>query len=146
MERFAYSSFADPFYLEEHKNPVSRVLHVFGTTLVLWMAFTEYHHQLPNLFIAFSIGAMLCEFLSPLSNGLIEFASIFLIAGALAYCRGQKYPWKLAVIGYFFAWVGHFFFEHNRPATFVYPSYSLICDLIMWFQTVTGRLPLTETL
>jgi hypothetical protein len=26
------------------------------------------------------------------------------------------------------AWVGHFFFEHNKPATFLYPTYSLMGD------------------
>jgi hypothetical protein len=31
--------------------------------------------------------------------------------------------WLLAALacGYAFAWVGHFFFEHNRPATFRHP-------------------------
>ena len=49
--------------------------------------------------------------------------------------------WLLAmpVIGYGFAWVGHFFFEKNRPATFKYPLWSLMGDWRMFFETVSGR-------
>jgi hypothetical protein len=45
------------------------------------------------------------------------------------------------VCGYGFAWVGHFFFEHNRPATFRQPLYSLMGDWKMYWQTLTGRIP-----
>lgn len=48
--------------------------------------------------------------------------------------------WLLPLLGYGFAWVGHFFFEKNRPATFTYPFYSLAGDWVMWWQVVTGRL------
>ena len=51
-------------------------------------------------------------------------------------------PWWLLampVIGYGFAWVGHFFFEKNRPATFTYPLWSLMGDWRMFFETVTGQ-------
>lgn len=48
----------------------------------------------------------------------------------------------LPVLGYGFAWVGHFHFEHNKPATFTYPLYSLMGDWVMWWQTLTGKLPL----
>jgi hypothetical protein len=44
------------------------------------------------------------------------------------------------VIGYGFAWVGHFFFEKNKPATFTYPVYSLIGDWIMLKDVLTGRI------
>lgn len=44
------------------------------------------------------------------------------------------------LVGYGFAWVGHFFFEKNKPATFKYPLFSLIGDFKMWYQIATGRL------
>ena len=49
--------------------------------------------------------------------------------------------WLLAmpVVGYGFAWVGHFFFEKNRPATFKYPGFSLMGDFRLWWETVTGE-------
>jgi hypothetical protein len=43
--------------------------------------------------------------------------------------------------GYGFAWVGHFFFEKNRPATFTYPFYSLIGDFVMFWHILTGKIP-----
>ena len=45
----------------------------------------------------------------------------------------------MPVIGYGFAWVGHFFFEKNRPATFKYPLWSLMGDWRMFFETVSGK-------
>ena len=44
------------------------------------------------------------------------------------------------VCGYSFAWIGHFFFEKNKPATFTYPFYSLLGDFIMFFSIITGRI------
>ncbi|GIU51419.1 membrane protein [Shewanella sairae] len=45
----------------------------------------------------------------------------------------------LPVIGYGFAWVGHFLFEKNRPATFQYPLYSFMADWVMLFKALTNR-------
>ena len=41
------------------------------------------------------------------------------------------------IIGYGFAWVGHFVFEQNKPATFKYPLYSLMGDFVMLKDTLT---------
>lgn len=39
--------------------------------------------------------------------------------------------------GYLLAWVGHFFFEKNKPATFTHPLYSFVGDLRMLWEVVT---------
>jgi len=44
------------------------------------------------------------------------------------------------IIGYGFAWMGHFFIEHNKPATFKYPVWSLIADWKMWGLMLTRRI------
>ena len=41
--------------------------------------------------------------------------------------------------GYGFAWVAHFFVEHNKPATFTYPFYSFIGDHLMYLEILKGK-------
>jgi hypothetical protein len=51
--------------------------------------------------------------------------------------------WLLAaalIQGYAFAWVGHFFFEHNKPATFKYPVFSLMGDWYLWWEILTRKM------
>ena len=60
----------------------------------------------------------------------------------LAIAAWQRNGWWLLaalVCGYGFAWVGHFFFEKNRPATFKYPLWSLMGDFRLFFETVSGK-------
>lgn len=55
----------------------------------------------------------------------------------------DRNPWWLLaalVCGYGFAWVGHFFFEKNRPATFRNPVYSLMGDWVMFKDILTGKI------
>ncbi len=65
--------------------------------------------------------------------------AVVLLAAALLTQR-----WWLAaaalVEGYAFAWVGHFFFEHNKPATFKHPWYSLMGDWRLWWEMLLGRI------
>lgn len=48
--------------------------------------------------------------------------------------------WAFPVIGYGFAWVGHYVYEKNRPATFKYPFYSFMGDFVMYKDIWLGRL------
>jgi len=50
--------------------------------------------------------------------------------------------WALPAVGYGFAWMGHYFFEKNRPATFTYPIYSLMGDWVMFKDIILGRVKL----
>lgn len=62
----------------------------------------------------------------------------------LAVALGTGKPWLLLtglLTGYSFAWVGHFFFEMNTPATFKHPLYSLRGDFTMARDVFTGRIP-----
>jgi len=65
-----------------------------------------------------------------------------LVIAAFVAAVATLNPWWLLampLIGYGFAWVGHFFFEKNRPATFKYPLWSLRGDFQLFFETVSGK-------
>ena len=80
---------------------------------------------------------------SDLTNRTLHFiGTAGLFAILVAAIALQKW-WMLALIpvfGYGFAWVGHFFIEKNRPATFTYPLYSLASDFVMFWHTLTGQI------
>lgn len=65
---------------------------------------------------------------------------LLLATAALARHDGR---WVLAAVacGYGFAWIGHYFFEKNRPATFQHPFYSLAGDWKMFMDILAGKLP-----
>jgi hypothetical protein len=69
------------------------------------------------------------------TGGLLWIARAFLTGNPLNVLYG-------IIFGYFCAWVGHFVFEKNRPATFKYPSWSFQNDWVMLYDTFTGKLPL----
>ena len=73
----------------------------------------------------------------------LHFAGTSLALVWLAAALATQNAWLLLaglVCGYAFAWVGHFFFEKNRPATFSFPFYSLAGDWVMWSQILRGKI------
>jgi hypothetical protein len=68
-------------------------------------------------------------------------STLMLVLLAYAFMTDQWILlWFLPVLGYGFAWVGHFFFEHNKPATFKYPFYSLLGDWVMYKDMLLGNI------
>ncbi|RSZ55867.1 DUF962 domain-containing protein [Massilia atriviolacea] len=64
------------------------------------------------------------------------------IAALTQYVASMN-PWWIAmalVSGYGGAWIGHFFYEKNRPASFARPVYSFMGDWVMYWQMLTGKL------
>jgi len=96
MER--YTNFKDfyPYYLSEHDNKYTKLLHFIGTTIAIYF------------YVRF----------------FMTFEFIFLLASLLS--------------GYGFAWVAHFFVEHNKPATFKYPLWSFIGDHKIYLEKLPG--------
>ena len=66
-------------------------------------------------------------------------ALVLLVAAVLTQTWGLVAA--ALVQGYGFAWVGHYFFEHNKPATFKYPRFSFMGDWRLWWEIVTGKIP-----
>lgn len=72
----------------------------------------------------------------------LHFVGTTLVIVTVVYALLSAVYWWLLlapVFGYGFAWVGHFFFEKNRPATFRYPFYSLAGDFMMYRDVWLGR-------
>lgn len=88
------------FYLTEHRNIMSRRLHVTGSSIGLYFFSKAIRNRKPRYF----------------AYGLVA--------------------------GYACAWVGHFVFEKNKPASFKQPLYSFISDWRMFSDVLRGNLSL----
>lgn len=134
------ATYADfwPYYISEHRKPVCRYVHFVGT----------------SGFLATFLGCLVDR---PLPVGV---AGVLIVAAGWAFfgMEGRRsavwvllgmialmaaaHPTILAgvVFAYACAWVGHFLVEHNRPATFTYPLWSLASDFRMLGEMLRGRL------
>ena len=90
------------FYLTEHRNIMSRRLHILGS----------------------SVGLCL------LSRAILKRKPKYVVYGLLS--------------GYACAWIGHFVFEKNKPASFKQPLYSFISDWRMFSDVMRGNLSLKD--
>mmetsp|Transcript_48365 Transcript_48365/g.125416 ORF Transcript_48365/g.125416 Transcript_48365/m.125416 type:complete len:111 (-) Transcript_48365:933-1265(-) len=86
----------------------------------------------------------LSQHMNPVCRSL-HFIGTTLVLGTVAYSAAVSQPQYLLLtplFGYSFAWVGHFFFEKNKPATFKYPLFSLASDFVMYFDILRGKQPM----
>lgn len=128
-----------PFYISQHQDETCRRLHFIGTSIIIFFALIE-----PRIFVSLGlasvIGVSAFGATRSFSHGLFE-GLIMLLTFALSMKIGTG-SWVKALsvpaVAYTFAWVGHFFFEMNRPATFVYPVYSLLGDFKLWAEIATA--------
>ena len=73
----------------------------------------------------------------------LHFAGSTLALFCLVALFVTRNPWWLLaalLCGYGFAWVGHFMFEKNQPASFKQPLYSLMGDWRMYWDILSGKI------
>ena len=75
-------------------------------------------------------------------NRALHFVGTSLVLASVVLALFESPAWLLVTpfAGYGFAWIGHFGFERNRPATFTYPLWSLRGDFRMYRFTCLGRM------
>ena len=76
-------------------------------------------------------------------NRLLHFVGIIISLFMLAYLLIQSNYFYIPVplfIAFLFTWVGHFFFEKNKPATFKYPFKVCLCELFMVWKIANGSI------
>ena len=64
---------------------------------------------------------------------------VLLIVVAVILGVSAWWLFLVPVVGYGFAWLGHYAFEKNHPATFRYPLYSLMGDWVMFWEFLSGQ-------
>jgi len=75
----------------------------------------------------------------------LHFIGSLLVLACIGMAIATRNAWWLLgapLCGYGFAWIGHYAFEHNHPATFTHPLYSLAGDWVMFRDILIGRLSL----
>jgi hypothetical protein len=82
------------------------------------------------------------EHARPATRGWHFLGSTLVLAALALFLAGQGWGWLIAVpvAGYGPAWIAHFLVEHNKPATFQYPLWSLVSDARMYGLWLSGRL------
>jgi hypothetical protein len=65
---------------------------------------------------------------------------LFLCLAAIPLTRSLWFLLIGIVAAYGCAWIGHFFVEKNRPATFQYPFLSLLGDFKMYAMMLAGKM------
>lgn len=134
-----FMSFYTNSYVVEHGVQENRYLHIAGTSIVIVLLLLH-PGAILAMGAALSLGFGVFPLTRSLDNGLVEGAIVVGTFVFLAWrITGKAYvPFLVMLFGYGFAWAGHFFIEGNRPATFIYPSYSLASDFFMVYQTAMG--------
>jgi len=69
-------------------------------------------------------------------------STLALVCLAMLFATGRpQYLLYGLLCGYGCAWVGHFGFEKNKPASFKRPLYSFMGDWVMYRDIWTGKIP-----
>lgn len=76
------------------------------------------------------------------ANRFLHFVGIALLCLCFITCvlfHNVNFFITIPFVGLGFAWIGHQFFEKNKPATFKHPFLSIACDFLFFGDIIMGR-------
>ncbi len=82
--------------------------------------------------------------MNPICRGLHFIGTLCVLIIIILSINTVKILLIAPLLGYGFAWIGHFYFEKNRPATFEYPLYSFLGDWIMFKDIIIRKESITN--
>ncbi len=129
-----------PYYLSEHADPTTRALHFLGTSGFIAALITSFWlSTLPMVAAAIYsliVLGIAIRFVEPYRAAFVPGA---LIIVALLVAAPTVMSFGI-LFAYVCAWVGHFNFEGNKPVTFRFPAWSMVCDLRLFGMMCAGQL------
>eukprot|EP01063_Lacrimia_lanifica_P029744 TRINITY_DN4591_c0_g2_i1.p2 TRINITY_DN4591_c0_g2~~TRINITY_DN4591_c0_g2_i1.p2 ORF type:complete len:196 (+),score=65.10 TRINITY_DN4591_c0_g2_i1:65-652(+) len=135
-----------PFYLTQHQDPTCQLLHIIGTGLAaFWLGvanMASLHKSLASASLMLLAGLVACEANQGNPDSVMELVAMASTLGFSLLLLNHRLSTVLIalLIAYGCAWAGHFYYEKNTPATFLYPSWSLLGDLRAFATYVQLRL------
>lgn len=133
-----------PFYLEQHSALTTKRMHYLGTALLILLILASGGRLVLPLAAGVCAGYAAFHRTRSLGNGLLEMLAMLasFVAAGVAATGSFALVLSPLILAYGCAWIGHFFFERNRPATFIYPTWSLLGDFRMFYDALCGAVPL----
>jgi hypothetical protein len=137
-----------PFYLEQHSQPGTKLSHAVGTGILTLLLLAN-PPALVAIASTLATGLVVAPYFvtqttSGAQEALTASSAFVVVLVSLAPKKNSTRTIVLGLlcplVGYGFAWYGHFFVEKNRPATFIYPAYSLLGDFKMFYLVITQRI------
>ena len=131
-----------PFYLTQHAHPTTKLLHLIGSSGAMLGTLAE-----PRLLVGLAVGSMVgllaFRLTIGIEHGLVEFGLgiVACLVCTRFTCGSIRPALRTLVFAYSFAWAAHKFVEENRPATFIYPIFSLWGDFRMFGEVLMGMHP-----
>ena len=127
-----------PFYRSQHQDAATVKTHVLASSIITLIVSHDIRVGI-SLGIGLASGLFMKELTRSITKGFVEFGFMILMYfWSMLHMKESLVKSALILtVAYGLAWYGHFVYEKNQPATFIYPSYSLMADFKHFFLEVS---------
>ena len=141
-----------PKYVGEHSKPLTKILHGIGTIGTPLLSFGFDAELLLRVCLGLASGIsfslLFVNAFAAYPTGLPEgIVMIVMLVWLMKLFSGRSAAscFLCLASGYIMPWIAHFFVEHNNPATFLHPTFSILGDFVLLGSLLTNQLALNAT-